>query len=129
MAIIEVNSQDHEREFDLSYSSDEPTIGGGKGNSTVIFDASLDSDAGTVSLIGAALLDVATAYDAGKSVYLTVGPARLPIAFCNHDGALLLIVFSGSWFDSDEKVVTNYTVEFNGAPAGTFIVTKLATHE
>ena len=29
MAVITVNSQDHNREFDLTYSSDEPTIGGG----------------------------------------------------------------------------------------------------
>lgn len=42
MAIITVESQDHIREFDLTYSSDEPTIGGGSKKSS--FDLRLGGD-------------------------------------------------------------------------------------
>ena len=72
MAIIEVNSQDHEREFDLSYSSDEPTIGGGKGGTTepLICNGTYDIELSELTLDKTAG-EVYSALRAGRSVIVT----------------------------------------------------------
>lgn len=52
MAIYNIDSEGHNREFDLSYSSDEPTIGGGKGGSTepLICNGTFDTESGKLTL-------------------------------------------------------------------------------